>query len=85
MPYEFKMLLIMQKKTNQLKGNTMIQVKTTYQSKNWDKRIAKYCEENKKAKAIRNSLTKKQREQVKKDLEDAVNFVKQTFKNMESK
>jgi len=63
----------------------MIQLKTTYQSKNWDKRIAKYCEENRKAKAIRNSLTKEQKEQVKKDLEDAVNFVKQTFKNMESK
>ena len=59
----------------------MIQIKTTYQSKNWNKRIAKYCEENRKAKAIRNSLTKEQKEQVKKDLKDAVNFVKQTLIN----
>ena len=59
----------------------MIQIKTTYQSKNWNKRIAKYCEENRKAKSIRNSLTKEQKEQVKKDLKDAVNFVKQTLIN----
>ena len=65
----------------QQRRKQMIQIKTTYQSKNWNKRIAKYCEENRKAKAIRNSLTKEQKEQVKKDLKDAVNFVKQTLIN----
>ena len=73
------------KKTNQPKGNKMIEMKTTYQSKNWNKRINEYCKENRKAKAIRKSLTKKQREQVQKDLKFVSNFVKQTFKNMENK
>ena len=60
-------------------------MKTTYQSKNWNKRLASYCAENRRAKAIRKSLTKKQRAQAKKDLEFVSNFVKQTFKNMEKK
>jgi hypothetical protein len=62
----------------------MIKIKTTYQSPNWDKRINEYCKENKKAKAIRNSLTKKQREQVKKDMAEAISFVTATLKNMEN-
>ena len=63
----------------------MITEKTTYQSKNWNKRLSQWCKENRRAKAIRKSLTKKQREQVQKDLKFVSNFVKQTFKNMENK
>ena len=59
----------------------MWEEKTTYQSKNWDKRISEYCAENRKAKAIRKSFTKEQREQIKKDLESVSNFVKQTLIN----
>jgi hypothetical protein len=68
-------------KTNQLKET----MKTTYQSKNWDKKLFQWCKENRKAKAIRKSFTKKQKEQVQKDLEFVSNFVKQTLKNMEKK
>ena len=39
----------------------MITEKTTYQSKNWDKRLSQWCKENRRAKAIRKSLTKKQK------------------------
>tara|TARA_R100001244_G_scaffold118179_1_gene87975 strand:+ start:535 stop:726 length:192 start_codon:yes stop_codon:yes gene_type:complete len=63
----------------------MLQIKTTFQSKNWNKRLSEYCEENKKAKAIRKSLNEEQREQVKKDIEAAVNLIKQTFKNINNK
>jgi hypothetical protein len=62
----------------------MIQIKTTYQSPNWDKRLNEYCKENRKAKAIRNSLTNKQREQVKKDIKKATAFVTATLNNMEN-
>ena len=54
---------------------------TTYKSKNFDKRLAEWCAENRKAKAIRKSLNKEQREQVKKDLKFVSNFVKQTLIN----
>ena len=54
---------------------------TTYKSKNFDKRLAEWCAENRKAKAIRKSLNKEQKEQVKKDLEFVSNFVKQTLIN----
>ena len=65
----------------QQRRKQMIKIKTTYQSKNWDKRLSEWCAENRKAKAIRKSLTDEQREQVKKDLKVAVNFVNQTLIN----
>jgi hypothetical protein len=67
--------------TKTTKEKKMWEEKTTYQSKNWDKRISEYCAENRKAKAIRKSFTKEQREQIKKDLESVSNFVKQTLIN----
>jgi hypothetical protein len=67
--------------TKTTKEKKMWKEKTTYQSKNWDKRISEYCAENRKAKAIRKSFTKEQREQIKKDLESVSNFVKQTLIN----
>jgi|TARA_R100001530_G_scaffold45791_2_gene34439 hypothetical protein len=54
---------------------------TTYKSKNFDKRLAEWCAENRKEKAIRKSLNKEQREQLKKDLKFVSNFVKQTLIN----
>ena len=59
-------------------------MKTTYQSPDWNKRLNQYCKENRKAKAIRKSLTKKQREQVKKDMATAIAFVTATLKNKEN-
>ena len=60
------------------------EMKTTYQSPDWNKRLNQYCKENRKAKAIRKSLTKKQREQVKKDMATAIAFVTATLKNKEN-
>ena len=71
--------------TKTTKEKKMWEEKTTYQSKNWDKRISEYCAENRKAKAIRKSFTKEQREQIKKDLESVSNFVKQTLINQNNK
>jgi hypothetical protein len=56
-------------------------MKTIYTSKNWDKRLSEYCMENRKAKAIRKSLTEEQKQQIKKDLDFVANFVKQTLIN----
>jgi len=56
-------------------------MKTIYTSKNWDKRLSEYCKENRKAKAIRKSLTEEQKQQIKKDLDFVANFVKQTLIN----
>ncbi|BAQ85693.1 hypothetical protein [uncultured Mediterranean phage uvMED] len=55
-----------------------------YQSPGWNKRLSKWCAENRKAKAIRKSLTNEQRKQVKKDIANACNFINQTFKNKEA-
>ena len=46
------------KKTNQPKENKMLEMETTYQSKNWDKKLSQWCKENRRAKAIRKSLTR---------------------------
>jgi hypothetical protein len=70
--------MVMTTKTTKEKTMT-----TTYKSKNFDKRLSKWCAENRKAKAIRNSFTKEQREQIKKDLESVSNFVKQTLINQD--
>lgn len=43
-----------------IKPNKITEVKTTYQSKNWDKRLSKWCEDNKAKKEI-----KKQKEIIK--------------------
>lgn len=41
------------KKENKMnKSNKITEVKTTYQSKNWDKRLSKWCEDNKAKKEI---------------------------------
>mgnify|MGYP003121542645 FL=1 len=63
----------------------MITEKTTYQSKNWDKRLSQWCKENRRAKSIRKSLTKKQKDQIQKDLNEVASFVKQTLINMNNK
>jgi len=43
-----------------IKPNKITEVKTTYQSKNWNKRLSKWCEDNKAKKEI-----KKQKEIIK--------------------
>ena len=48
------------KKTNQPKETKMLEMKTTYQSKNWDKKLSQWCENNRIKKEIKKqaSITK---------------------------
>ena len=41
------------KKTNQQKEIKMLEIKTTYQSKNWDKKLSQWCEDNRKKKEVK--------------------------------
>ena len=41
------------KKTNQPKETKMLEMKTTYQSKNWDKKLSQWCENNRIKKEIK--------------------------------
>ena len=40
-------------KTNQPKETKMLEMKTTYQSKNWDKKLSQWCENNRIKKEIK--------------------------------
>ena len=40
------------KKTNQPKETKMLEIKTTYQSKNWEKKLSQWCKENREKKQI---------------------------------
>ena len=39
-----------------IKPNKITEIKTTYQSKNWNKRLSKWCEENKIKKEINKQI-----------------------------
>jgi len=56
-------LIFMSIKTNQTIGTKMLEMKTTYQSKNWDKKLSQWCKENREKKQIKINLIK----QMKKD------------------
>ena len=45
-------------KTNQPKETKMLEMKTTYQSKNWDKKLSQWCKENREKKQIKINLIK---------------------------
>jgi hypothetical protein len=70
------------KKTNQPKETKMLEMKTTYQSKNWDKKLSQWCKENREKKQIKINLIK----EMKKDnnLKKYVNDIEQlNFKQFE--
>ncbi len=70
------------KKTNQPKETKMLEMKTTYQSKNWDKKLSQWCRENREKKQIKINLIK----EMKKDnnLKKYVNDIeKLNFKQFE--
>ena len=61
------------KKTNQPKENKMLEMKTTYQSKNWDKKLSQWCKENREKKQIKINLIKEMKKD--NDLKKYVNDI----------
>ena len=61
------------KKTNQPKETKMLQMKTTYQSKNWDKKLSQWCKENREKKQIKINLIKEMKKD--NDLKKYVNDI----------
>ena len=69
-------------KTIKKKETKMLEMKTTYQSKNWDKKLSQWCKENREKKQIKINLIK----EMKKDnnLKKYVNDIEQlNFKQFE--
>ena len=60
-------------KTNQPKENKMLEMKTTYQSKNWDKKLSQWCKENREKKQIKINLIKEMKKD--NDLKKYVNDI----------
>ena len=84
MPYlcHVNLLTLIMFKTNQPKETKMLEMKTTYQSKNWDKKLSQWCKENREKKQIKINLIK----EMKKDnnLKKYVNDIEQlNFKQFE--
>ena len=70
------------KKTNQPKETKMLEMKTTYQSKNWDKKLSQWCKENREKKQIKINLIKEMKKD--NDLKKYVNDIEQlNFKQFE--
>jgi hypothetical protein len=67
--YDYKTM----KKTNQPKETKMLEMKTTYQSKNWDKRLSQWCKENREKKQIKINLIKEMKKD--NDLKKYVNDI----------
>ena len=61
------------KKTNQPKETKMLEMKTTYQSKNWDKKLSQWCKENREKKQIKINLIKEMKKD--NDLKKYVNDI----------
>jgi len=61
------------KKTNQPKETKMLQMKTIYQSKNWDKKLSQWCKENREKKQIKINLIKEMKKD--NDLKKYVNDI----------
>ena len=51
----------------------MLEMKTTYQSKNWDKRLSQWCKENREKKQIKINLIKEMKKD--NDLKKYVNDI----------
>jgi len=60
----------------------MLEMKTTYQSKNWDKKLSQWCKENREKKQIKINLIKEMKKD--NDLKKYVNDIEQlNFKQFE--
>ena len=60
-------------KTNQPKETKMLEMKTIYQSKNWDKKLSQWCKENREKKQIKINLIKEMKKD--NDLKKYVNDI----------
>ena len=75
MPYlcHVNLLTLIMFKTNQPKETKMLEMKTTYQSKNWDKKLSQWCKENREKKQIKINLIKEMKKD--NDLKKYVNDI----------
>ena len=62
-------------KTIKKKETKMLEMKTTYQSKNWDKKLSQWCKENREKKQIKINLIKEMKKD--NDLKKYVNDIEQ--------
>jgi len=69
-------------KTNQPKETKMLEMKTTYQSKNWDKKLSQWCKENREKKSLNILKTAINLIEEKNDLDFVLFFINKSFKKM---
>ena len=64
------------------KGTKMLEMKTTYQSKNWDKKLSQWCKENREKKSVNILKTAINLIEEKNDLDFVLFFINKSFKKM---
>ena len=69
-------------KTNQPKETKMLEMKTTYQSKNWDKKLSQWCKENREKKSLNILKTAINLIEEKNDLDFVLFFINKSFKKI---
>ena len=69
-------------KTNQTRETKMLEMKTTYQSKNWDKKLSQWCKENREKKSLNILKTAINLIEEKNDLDFVLFFINKSFKKM---
>ena len=70
------------KKTNKQKETKMLEMKTTYQSKNWDKKLSPWCKDNREKKSLNILKTAINLIEEKNDLDFVLFFINKSFKKM---
>ena len=73
--------LIMFNKSNK-KETKMLEMKTTYQSKNWEKKLSQWCKENREKKSLNILKTAINLIEEKNDLDFVLFFINKSFKKM---
>ena len=64
------------------KGTKMLEMKTTYQSKNWDKKLSQWCKENREKKSVNILKTAINLIEEKNDLDFVLFFINKSFKKI---
>jgi hypothetical protein len=84
MPYlcHVNLLTLIMFKTNQPKETKMLEMKTTYQSKNWEKKLSQWCKENREKKSLNILKTAINLIEEKNDLDFVLFFINKSFKKM---
>ena len=76
------LLLFMNTSKQLTKGTKMLEMKTTYQSKNWDKKLSQWCKENREKKSLNILKTAINLIDEKNDLDFVLFFINKSFKKM---